>query len=84
MTEHSGSPGLTDHYDLAPCPFCGGKAYFCGQEGDPDCSGCHRIACSKCIADVDLSHAADPANQCVALTQLRRLIAVEWNTRVNL
>lgn len=70
-----------DHYDLEPCPFCGGRALFHGFEGDENCHGCHYIECQSCHAMVDLSQLADPENKCCALTQLRRAIAPHWNRR---
>lgn len=72
-----------DHFGLAPCPFCGGRVLFCGYEGSENCSGCHYIVCQSCTATVDLSLAADPNQDSVALTQLRRLIVPLWNKRAH-
>jgi Restriction alleviation protein Lar len=70
-----------DHFGLSPCPFCGGKALFHGHKDDPECHGCHHIECTQCGVMVDLAITADPSNESVALTQLRRLIAPHWNRR---
>ena len=70
-----------DHYDLLPCPFCAGRVLFHGFEGTEECSGCHHIECLQCQGMFDLSIAADPNQDSVALTQLRRLIAPLWNRR---
>lgn len=73
-----------DHFDLQPCPFCCGKVFFHGGEGDPACVGCHYIECSTCKVMVDFSPIADQQNKSFALTQLRRLIAPYWNKRATL
>jgi hypothetical protein len=70
-----------DNFGLLPCPLCGGRALFHGHKDDPECHGCHHIECTACKAMFDLGVAADPGNECVALTQLRRKCAEVWNRR---
>jgi hypothetical protein len=81
MMSNQSTDQRVDHFGLAPCPFCGGKAFFHGRESDPDCSGCHHIECSNCKVMVDYGTPADPGNSAFALTQLRRLITPLWNRR---
>ena len=58
------------------CPVCAGKVTFCK---DPECDGCHWLACSECNAYFDLSVTVDPDNKQQDLDGLRELIADRWN-----
>ena len=62
--------------ELKPCPFCGGKAEWCGDLPDPKGCGdalCDHITCNECDYNLALNDS----------TRLEgRVLAMEtWNTR---
>jgi len=63
--------------ELKNCPFCGGKANYCDEDGEDDCyHECHLIECKNC----GLFDCNDKNNR-EELSELRNDAAEIWNSR---
>lgn len=65
--------------ELLPCPFCGGKAVWCGGQDETDLHDCHFIVCGgECGTQFD-TVANDNAAE--TLKEMRAIAAKKFNQR---
>jgi hypothetical protein len=66
--------------ELKPCPFCGGKAAWCGDHDPNDIHDCHFIICSgECGSNFDTVVDDDAGT----IEELRGIAATKFNNRIN-